>query len=309
MSQSLLSCLLQRLNLNPPVLSASELRTHRDPVARDWQEAGILRPANAATSFACADCGALRRVQIETGVTTRGYISCAECGIVSQVELEMLRRWAIDPQTLLVEVFRAAEIEPAVSALAPSLWRVGKVSVSGRSNELLFALGRHRDADNAALHIITKRPRSLLFVPTEPDAADWSIDVSNTVVALQSVAGFEGGRFTFDRGYVEAALGGNGESAPPKRQIKRRAVRMANIEALRSELIKHIRAAKNHAHDTQDRTGEAQLLPCPAKEEFARLAGVAPYDVTRCFQDEAGSDLNRLWDLAHDLDRLLSYGG
>jgi hypothetical protein len=297
------------LNLNPPVLSAGELRTHPEQAASALQQSGVLRPASAATSCACADCGALRAVQIEAcGTTTRGYISCAECGIVSQVELAMLRRWSIDPQTLLAEVFRAAGIEPSVSALAPPLWRVGKASLGGSSKELLFVLGRHRDADNAALNVVRKRPKSLLFVPAEPDAADWSGDVPNAVVALQSVAGYVAERFTFDRGYAETLLGGNGEAAPSRKQTKRRAGRMANIEALKNEMIKHIRAAKNHAHDTQDRTGQAQLLQCPTKEEFARLAGVAPYDVTRCFQDEAGSDLNRLWDLAHDLNRLLSYG-
>jgi predicted RNA-binding Zn-ribbon protein involved in translation (DUF1610 family) len=298
------------LNLNPPILSAGELRTHPDQAASALQQLGVLRQTSAATSYACADCGALRAVQIEAcGTATRGYISCAECGIVSQVELAVLRRWAIDPIALLAAIFRVNVPAPNVEELARPLWHIGKAGFQGRTKDLLFALGRHRDTDDAALNIVKKRPKSLLFVPIEPDTADWSNDVPNTVIALQSVVGLEGGRFTFDGAFVETVLGGNDAVAPPKRQTRRRAGRMANIEALKNEMIKHIRAAKNHAHDTQDRTGRAQLLQCPTKEEFARLAGVAPYDVTRCFRDEAGSDLNTLWDLAHDLDRLLSYGG
>lgn len=300
---------MQRLNLNPPILSAGELRTHPDHEVHALQQLGILRPASAATAFACADCGTLRTVRVEAcGTTIRGYISCAECGIVSEVDLALLRRWAIDPQTFLAAIFQASEASASVAELARPLWRLGKASFSGKSKEFLFALRRERDPDNAALGVVKKRPKSLLFVPTEPDAADWSNEVPNTVIALESVAGYEGGRFTLDLSYVETTLSGTGAAEPPKKQAKRRAGRMANIEALKNEMIKHIRAARDHAHDSRDRTGQAQLLRCPTKEEFARLAGVAPYDVTRCFQDEAGSDLHTLWDLAHDLDRLLSYG-
>lgn len=90
--------------------------------------------------------------------------------------------------------------------------------------------------------------------------------------------------------------------APAK---KKRAERAAGIEALKKELVEHVRAARDNAQEAVDRDVKPALLPRPRKQELARRAGVGPHTVTRCFQDSP--DLQRLWSLAADLDAILKY--
>jgi hypothetical protein len=86
---------------------------------------------------------------------------------------------------------------------------------------------------------------------------------------------------------------------------KKRAGRAVGIEAVKRELIEHIRSARDNAQEAIDRDMKPALLPRPRKQELARRAGVLPYTVTRCFQDSP--ELQRLWTLAADLDAILKY--
>lgn len=298
------------MNWIPPILSANELRKLPKQATSAWEASGIVRPADAATSVACADCGSLRRVQIEIDVDKvgHGYISCPECGI-AEVDLAALRRWAIDPEQLLVAIFQSAATVALTELVPQRLWRIGKAAWGGRPRELLFALCKRHDVEDAVRNVLKKRPKSVLFVPTEPDAASWSDEVSNKVVALESVAFIQGATFAMDGVYLESLLsaGEPAAASPAKQKTRRRSPRTAKIEALKKVMIEHLRAARDHAVSTRDLTGGAELLPCPSKEAFGSQAGLKPYDVTRCFQDQAGEDLHTLWNLAHDLDRILAY--
>jgi hypothetical protein len=197
----------------------------------------------------------------------------------------------------------------SLSKLVPGLlWRIGKAASGGQAQELLFALCRRRDDADAVLQVLQKRPKSILFVPTETDAVEWSDEVPNVVIALDSVVSMRGAVLAFDGSYVQGLLAAADEGVgEPKAKLRRRSARTAKIEALKKAMIDHLRAARDHAVTTRDRTGTPELLPCPTKEEFAKLAGVRPYDLTRCFQDQAGTDLTTLWEWAHDLDRILAY--
>jgi hypothetical protein len=311
MSLDLLPLLLARLNLSPSTLADGELRRHPEQSLDALKSAGVLSPAAPASATACPDCGELRRVQIETDVirANHGYLSCAECG-VAEVDLRRLRRWTVVPEKLFVEAFRGSGASVDVSALVDErLWRIGKAPWNGASKEILFALSRRRDHDAGALTLVRKRSKAILFVSAEPDAVEWSTEVLNPIIALESVASIQGTTFNFDAGYLHSLLSATAADAamPAKPKTKRRSARTAKIESLKRTLMEHIRAARDYGVTTRDRTGEALLLPRPTKEELAKLANVAPYDVTRCFQDEAGGDLNVLWNLADDLDRILAY--
>ena len=70
-----------------------------------------------------------------------------------------------------------------------------------------------------------------------------------------------------------------------------------------------LRATRDHAVDTLDRTGTPQLLSRPQRDFLARKLRPHKSSVTRAFQDEESRELRFLWDLAADLDRILHRGG
>lgn len=89
--------------------------------------------------------------------------------------------------------------------------------------------------------------------------------------------------------------------------LPKRGSRTALIEALTRELEVHLRGARDYALSMQERTGTPQLLPRPKMELLARKLGVHKSTVSRCFEDATARELRFLWDLAADLDRILSH--
>jgi len=71
----------------------------------------------------------------------------------------------------------------------------------------------------------------------------------------------------------------------------------------------HLKAARDHAFDTLDRTGMPQLLPRPQRDFLAKKLGVHKSSVTRAFNDREANELRFLWELAADLDRILEHAG
>ena len=222
------------------------MRKRPKDVITAWEATGIIRPAKPAASVACTDCGNLRRVHIEVDVhdVRHGYISCPECGI-AEVDLDSLRRWAIVAEHVLGAVFQSSTATIRLSELVPGrLWRIGKAAWGGQTQELLFALCRRRDDADAVLQVLRKRPKSILFVPTETDAVEWSDEVPNAVVALDSVVSMRGTVLTFDGSYVQGLLAATDEGVvEPTAKPRRRSPRTAKIEALKKALIDHLRAA------------------------------------------------------------------
>lgn len=92
-----------------------------------------------------------------------------------------------------------------------------------------------------------------------------------------------------------------------KRPKRKRGERTAKIEAVRNELVRHIKAARKHAYFLIDSDRAPALLPRPAKTQLAELAGIKPYDLSRCFKDDA--QLVQLWNIADDLELVMKYGG
>jgi hypothetical protein len=96
-------------------------------------------------------------------------------------------------------------------------------------------------------------------------------------------------------------------TAPAGRRPKRRrADRAAKIEAIKNELVAHIRAARDHAFTFMQSNREPRLLERPNKSELARRAGIKRYDLTRCFDDDP--QLKQLWHIAGDLELVMKYG-
>lgn len=91
-----------------------------------------------------------------------------------------------------------------------------------------------------------------------------------------------------------------------KRPRRKRADRTAKIEAVRKELVQHIQGARDHAYSAKQMGREPRLLKRPTKSALARRAGIRPYDVTRCFQDDP--QLRQLWEIADCLDDVMRFG-
>ena len=294
----------------PPTVTAADLPERPNDVADRLVNEGILRSSKPGASATCPDCGNLLRVQIEfdrAAKVSRGYISCPDCGI-NETNLDLLRRWNIDIERLLLVLFARSTANISLSQIISGrIWRIGKAKWAGRQREILFALGK---SETAEIAIVGKRPKSILFVLEETDAACWSLSSPNIVIAIESVVAADGDGIAFDVAHVEAKIAAANSDASEVRPKppKKRGSRTAGIEALKKELVDHIRAAREHAVATRDLTGTPELLTCPTKEKLGELAGgMGSHTVSRCFNDPAGHELKTLWELAHDLDRIIAY--
>lgn len=88
---------------------------------------------------------------------------------------------------------------------------------------------------------------------------------------------------------------------------KKRSDRAINIERLKDEMIKHLLAARDHAWDTKDRTGTAELLPRPTQKELGELSGLSETGVSRCLNDPRARELKTYWDTADDLNLIMKF--
>jgi hypothetical protein len=103
--------------------------------------------------------------------------------------------------------------------------------------------------------------------------------------------------------YADLALPSSFGNKRPKRK---RADRAAKIEAVRRELVDHIRSARDHAFALAQSDREPTLLKRPTKADLARGAGIKDYDLTRCFRDDP--QLIQLWKIASEVELVMKYG-
>jgi hypothetical protein len=94
-----------------------------------------------------------------------------------------------------------------------------------------------------------------------------------------------------------------------KRPLGRRGNRDANIARLTKEIKQHVRAARDHAFATRAWGGEPQLLPRPKQKDLASWTRLTPSAVSRCLKDAAARELQILWELALDLERIMAWKG
>lgn len=99
----------------------------------------------------------------------------------------------------------------------------------------------------------------------------------------------------------------NLREAKPESPGSRRSSIAGKIESLKRELKDHLIAARDFAYSTKEEKGAADLLPRPLKNELAKRVGIKPYDVTRCLQDPEAAELKLYWEIADDLDRIMSF--
>lgn len=299
--------------MEPPVVHSREARAFGSCFEL-LIRLGLLREIASAGSACCPDCqfGPQGRVEYvadsQTGAR-HGYIHCPQCGLV-EVALDSLRRWQVDAGGFLAAAFSGAGVSgPATEAIPGRLWRVGKATWASRRRELYFARCYRRDDGNSLVAEMSRRPKAILFVPTETAARRWAGAVENLVIALESALSLDGGEICFDLEYVEGRLVDAGLAGPARRQRpkRKRAERAAKIEALEKELVAHLRAARHRAYETKAHTGTPKLLPRPSQKQLARRAGLTEADVSRCLKDPAARMLRLCWETALDLDQVMGW--
>jgi len=91
-----------------------------------------------------------------------------------------------------------------------------------------------------------------------------------------------------------------------ERPRQKRAERTAKIERIKQALVDHFRSARDHAFSLAQQGEGADLLPRPTKTMLAKMAGVKPHDVTRCFRDDP--QLVRLYEMADHLEDVMRFG-
>jgi hypothetical protein len=311
--RDVLPTVLQRLEIEPPVLYWRELRAYGADLEL-LLRLGVLRETTPAGSACCPEClfGPQHRVQYIADSTTHarhGYIHCPQCGIV-EVALDSLRRWRIDPAGFLRAAFSDAGVSgPATEVMPGRLWLVGKVTWAARRREVYFARCYRRDDGSSLVTEMSRRPRAVLFTPTEAAARRWAGAVENLVIALESALSLEDGSIRFDGEYVEGRLADAGltGAAKAERPKRKRAERAAKIEVLEKELIAHLRAARDYAYATMDRTGTPALLPRPSQKQLAERTGLTEADVSRCLKDSNARELRLYWETAQDLDQIMRW--
>ena len=147
-----------------------------------------------------------------------------------------------------------------------------------------FARAHRRGRVAEAVSLLRSHPKSVVFAPTELAAQRWHEATGNLVLAIDGAVTLDSDGIHFDSDYVEGRIidAGMGQAIGAKRPTKKRGDRAAKIESLEDELIKHLRAARDHAYWCKERTGTSELLPRPSQTELGVRTGMSKWDVSRC---------------------------
>jgi hypothetical protein len=193
----------------------------------------------------------------------------------------------------------------------PHLWQVGKANWAGRSRQILFVRAFRQGRCDQAIGILCRHKMAVVFAPTGAGAARWHQAAGNLVIPLDAVLAFDGDRLALDVDDIEARIvdAGMGSATQKKRTTKKRADMAAKIEALTAEVVKYLVAARDHAFDTMERTGEPKLLERPSKKTFCDLAGLEAYDFSRCYDDGEARELRLYWEMTQDLAQIMKFKG
>ena len=92
-----------------------------------------------------------------------------------------------------------------------------------------------------------------------------------------------------------------------KTKPAKRAPRLTAIEKIEKALEDHIRSARDHAFDLEQRGRPMALLPRPEQQDLAAHLGLSESAVSRSLNDPAATKLKILWDTAESLPDTLRF--
>ena len=293
MSDVLAKVLTSAEGVYPPIFSFDDVSPWPAGELERCVAAGLLRPGRSATVLTCPECGESEEVFLLQDSLTKqshAYVRCAEVGLVA-IAWERLQTWELTFMQLMDAVFAGVTLTGLREEIVRDrVWRLGKTRWAGASRSVYFARGLHRRDTWQVLNQAKLTPRSVVFVPARLPETDTRVDAMPLVIPLTAVVSWENDALHFDQSYVEAEIAGTlatlDSQTADKPHSAPRGSRLVVIEMLTREMQEHLRAARDHAVDTLDRTGTPQLLPRPQRDFLARKLNVHKSSVTRAFQDD-----------------------
>lgn len=280
-----------------------------------YLSAGMLSPSEPARSLVCDECGEIEDIVLMESVVSPPFVPYLRCGLVGpyRIASQRLQRWQMTIPQLLDVAFRGLELAGNREEISRMrMWRLGKARWAGTSWSIFFGRALHSRDTWQIINQANMPVHSVLFAPSRAFQADIRVERMPIVFGLDTVLSWRGNDLHFDHAQVEQHLAfelETRESSPTARPIPKRASRAALIESLRQELAEHLRSARDFANETLQRTGTPELLPRPTMELLAKRLGVSKSTVSRCIEDASAHEVRLLWEVAGDLDRLLSAAG
>lgn len=310
-----LTQLLMRADYSPLVqLSYDEVLRWAEGELDRCLAGGLLSPSSPLTTLTCDECGEWEDVLLldnPISGSTVAYLQCAQEGTY-RIDSRRLRRWQLTMPDLIGAAFRDVPLSGIREEIAPGqVWRLGRAKWGEGRWNLFFGRGLYHRNGADPLRKIPFPARSVLFVPSQAPRPGEGTDCP-PVISLETVLRWEDERLAVDHEQVERQLADEfaaRHSPPTDRPLRKRATRAAAIEGMERLLAEHLRAARDYAVATRDRTGSPQLLPRPQQDFLARQLDIDKSTVTRCLQDASATKLRFLWDIALDMDQILATRG
>lgn len=311
--RSVLGAIWERVDCEPSLFHAEEVQEWPPGVLEQWVECGLLRPTTPASTMRCGVCGrqhAVKVVFLSGADDMQAYIPCHMCG-PSQIDPDWLRRWEHDLGALTRFLSTELVCRGSIVELAPQrLWRLGTASCAGRHHNVFFGrmLGGHDGGELLRQQNISKR--GIVFVPSMmPNMSLMDEDSRPFVFSLRETVVSSGGALHLVKAIVESQVADRRNEEAAKQNLpSKNAWRVTLIAELTEAMIEHIRSARDYAHVSKQQTGSPKLLPRPTQRQLARQLGVSQASVYRCLTDPAARDLQYLWEMAVDLDRIMHNG-
>jgi hypothetical protein len=302
--RSILSCLDSTLS---PHWSYFQVRMWPDSQLDQSLKSGLFVPAPVYSPATCTQCGSPADVVECASSETEVWCKCEACG-PHRVPVDQAGGWRLAVGRFL-ELLNAAlgNAGRPLELVRDRIWRLTQWHCAGASRNTYLARGLARRDAREVIEQARFPSGSVVFVPTQFPRRELQIEPLPRLISLVDALSWAGNALALDKPYIEmqlaAAAAGAGKHVPA---VSRRSSRLSTIEALKRELVEHLRSARDHALDAQRRGGEAELLPRPTQERLARQLGVSKATVCRCLEDPSARELRRLWEAAGDLGRLMT---
>lgn len=223
------------------------------------------------------------------------HVNCDGCGI-SRVEQWELRRWEI-----IVPVFvkRIAEVlgfvYPCGVSVPNAIWHLGR----RKNREYCLVRTVHWTERKLFQDTFGNKKATILIVPMRSDVHEMKEYLPNDAFSLEELL-FPSAELALQAN-MDLIDAGVQETPLPKKSVRRRGSRLADIEKLTDELKLYYRESKA----SYDATGE--LLPCLTQSDLARLTNLPQPTISRCLNDTEATVLQLLWKNQTDTRFVLNH--